>query len=151
MNVETISRRLVFHGMILFLLGLLTGFVIPMVANPRMGVAAHLEGVMNGTFLVALAYGWTKTSLGPRVSAAGFWLALYGTYFNWFFVLLGAAWGAHALSPVSGEGFEGSKAQEAILTAGLLSISVAIIGATVIVLWGLRRRASGASPSEQPG
>jgi hydroxylaminobenzene mutase len=42
------------HGMLLFLLGLLTGFVEQRFANVRMGLAAHLEGVMNGTFLVAL-------------------------------------------------------------------------------------------------
>ena len=42
------------HGMFLFLLGLLTGFVETKFANVRMGLAAHLEGVMNGIFLLAL-------------------------------------------------------------------------------------------------
>jgi hydroxylaminobenzene mutase len=36
--------------MFLFLLGLLTGFVEHRFTNMRMGLAAHLEGVMNGTF-----------------------------------------------------------------------------------------------------
>ena len=36
------------HGMLLFLLGLLTGFAEPHFGNVRMGLAAHLEGVMNG-------------------------------------------------------------------------------------------------------
>ncbi len=40
--------------MFLFLIGLLTGFVEPQFTNVRMGLAAHLEGVMNGIFLVAL-------------------------------------------------------------------------------------------------
>jgi hydroxylaminobenzene mutase len=40
--------------MLLFLLGLLTGFAVQRFTNPRMGLAAHLEGVMNGTFLLAL-------------------------------------------------------------------------------------------------
>jgi hydroxylaminobenzene mutase len=51
--MEDTKRRLLWHGMFLFLLGLLTGFVEQKFNNPRMGLAAHLEGVMNGTFLVA--------------------------------------------------------------------------------------------------
>lgn len=45
------GRRLLWHGLFLFLLGLLTGLVVPMFQNPRMGLSAHLEGVMNGIFL----------------------------------------------------------------------------------------------------
>jgi (hydroxyamino)benzene mutase len=43
------TRRLIWHGTFLFLLGLLTGFVEQQFNNPRIGLAAHLEGVMNGT------------------------------------------------------------------------------------------------------
>jgi len=55
--------------MFLFLLGLLTGFVEQKFANPRMGLAAHLEGVMNGTFLVALGAVWTEVNLSSRPKA----------------------------------------------------------------------------------
>ena len=48
------ARRLIHLGLILFLLGLLTGLIEQQVSNPRMGLAAHLEGVMNGTFPLAL-------------------------------------------------------------------------------------------------
>ena len=53
-SVGDSKRRLIWHGMFLFLLGLLTGFVEQQFNNPRMGLAAHLEGVMNETFLIAL-------------------------------------------------------------------------------------------------
>jgi (hydroxyamino)benzene mutase len=56
--VEDTNRRVMWHGMFLFLLGLLTGFAEPRFANMRMGLAAHLEGVMNGTFLIALGAIW---------------------------------------------------------------------------------------------
>jgi (hydroxyamino)benzene mutase len=39
--------------MFLFLLGLLIGFAKGQVINPRMALAAHLEGLMSGTFLIA--------------------------------------------------------------------------------------------------
>ncbi len=41
-------RRLLCNGMFLFLLGLVTGLVEAPFTNPRMGLAAHLEGIMNG-------------------------------------------------------------------------------------------------------
>src|SRR5580658_10869352 len=47
-SMEDTPRRLMWHGMFLFLLGLLTGFLEPHFINMRMGLAAHLEGVMNG-------------------------------------------------------------------------------------------------------
>lgn len=51
------GRRLLQAGILLFLLGLLTGFLVPFTANPRMGLSSHLEGVMNGMFLVGLGLG----------------------------------------------------------------------------------------------
>jgi hypothetical protein len=37
-----------FPGLLLFLLGLLVGLAAPVLANPRMGVSSHIEGVLNG-------------------------------------------------------------------------------------------------------
>jgi hypothetical protein len=61
--MEFTNRRLMWHGMFLFLIGLLTGFAEQHFANERMGLAAHLEGVMNGTFLVALGAIWNEVRL----------------------------------------------------------------------------------------
>jgi hypothetical protein len=47
--MKTRNRQLMWHGMFLFLLGLLTGFVEQRFTNVRMGLAGHLEGVINGT------------------------------------------------------------------------------------------------------
>jgi hypothetical protein len=59
-GMDTSNRHLMWYGMFLFLLGLLTGSVEQRFTNMRMGLAAHLEGVMNGIFLVALGL------YGPR-------------------------------------------------------------------------------------
>ena len=45
-------RRLIWHGIVLFFLGLLTGFVIPAVTNPRLGLSAHMEALLNGMLLI---------------------------------------------------------------------------------------------------
>ena len=90
--------------MLLFLFGLLTGFVEQKFANPRMGLAAHLEGVMNGTFLIALGAIWSDVRLSPRLDAAAYWSALYGTYVNWAVTTLAAIFGTAAMSPINRSG-----------------------------------------------
>lgn len=141
-TMDDSRRRLIWHGMFLFLLGLLTGFAEQKFVNPRMGLAAHLEGVMNGTFLIALGAVWTEVKLAPRLKLAAWWSALYGAYANWAATALGAAFGVAALSPITGAGHHALPWQEALLTAMFMSIGIAIIGSSLLVLWGLRRAAA---------
>lgn len=133
------SQRLLWHGLFLFLLGLLSGFAVPALRNPRMGLSAHLEGVMNGIFLAVLALGWHRFTLSARARATLFWLALYGTYVNWGSTLLAALFGTSGRTPIAGAGFSGQPWQESLVGFGLISLSVAIVAACLLALWGLRK------------
>ena len=139
--MEDTSRRLMRHGMCLFLLGLLTGFAETHFANMRMGLAAHLEGVMNGTFLIALGAAWTQVRLPGPPKVIAYWTALYGTYGNWLVTTLAAIFGTAALSPITGAGHSGQPWQESLITIGFLTIGVTIVGSSGLVIWGLRARA----------
>ena len=97
---------------------------------------------MNGTFLIALGAIWTEVRLSTPAKAIAFWIALYGTYANWFFTTLGAVFGTAAGNPITSAGHHGQPWQESLVGAGLLSVSFAIIAAALLVLWGLRARAS---------
>lgn len=141
--MENTNRRLMWHGMFLFLLGLLTGFAEPHFANMRMGLAAHLEGVMNGTFLLALGAVWIEVRLAPRAKATAYWTALYGTYVNWALTALAAVFGTSSLSPITGSGHTAQPWQENIVGIGFPTVGIAIIACAVLVLWGLRRKAMG--------
>lgn len=140
-EMESSNRRLMWHGMFLFLIGLLTGFAEQHFANIRMGLAAHLEGVMNGTFLVALGAVWNEVRLSPRTKRFTFWIALYGTYGNWFVTSLAAVFGTAALSPITGAGHSGLPWQETAVTLGFQTVGITIVATSVLVLWGLRARA----------
>jgi (hydroxyamino)benzene mutase len=135
------NRRLMWHGMFLFLLGLLTGFVEPRFANIRMGLAAHLEGVMNGIFLIGLGAIWNEVRLSPRVKSKAFWLALFGTYGNWFMTTTAAVFGTSALSPITGTPHGAQPWQERFVTAGFMAVGIAIVACAVFVLCGLRKSA----------
>ena len=139
--MEDSKRRLLWHGMFLFLLGLLTGFIEQKFNNPRMGLAAHLEGVMNGTFLVALGAVWTEVRLSSRLKAAAYWTALYGTYANWAVTTLAAILGTAAMSPITAAGHSAQQWQENIVTFGFMSVGPTIVACSTLVLWGLRRNA----------
>jgi hydroxylaminobenzene mutase len=133
--------------MLLFLLGLLVGFAVPALANPRMGLASHLEGVLNGTFLVVLGLVWPHLVLGGRAAATLYALALYGTFANWATTLLAAFWGAGTRMPLAAGAHRGTAAQELTIEVLLVTLSVAIVAASVLVLWGLRRPRSSGAPA----
>lgn len=133
------GHRLLQAGITLFLLGLITGLFSGMLANPRMGLTSHLEGVMNGPFLVILGLMWTRLRLGPRALTAAFWMALYGTYANWATTLYGAAVGAgEKMAPITGKGFTGTSFEEGVVAFGFISLTFAIIPLCLMVLYGLR-------------
>jgi hydroxylaminobenzene mutase len=136
------KRRLMWHGMFVFLLGLLTGLAEQKFNNPRMGLAAHLEGVMNGTFLLALGAVWMEVRLSPRLKAAAYWSALYGTYANWGVTLLAAIFGTAAMSPITAAGHSAQSWKEGLVTFGFMSVGVVILAFSILALWGLRRTAT---------
>ncbi|MGM0589610.1 MAG: hydrogenase [Bacteroidota bacterium] len=133
------SHRLLRYGIILFLLGLLTGFAIPGLENSRMGLSSHLEGTLNGMFLILLGLLWNRLQLSARTLSWGYGLALFGTYANWTTTLLAAIWGAGAaMMPFAGQGLSGDPWQEIIIETGLLTLSIAMVTVSVMVIWGLR-------------
>ncbi len=108
------QRRLAWHGMLLFLLGLLT-------------------------FLIALAAVWGWVTLTPT-TAATYWLAVGGSYANCIFLLLAGVFGTSRSTPLHGAGHAGSPWQESLVYAGLAAGALAVLVASALVLWGLRRR-----------
>ena len=98
---------LLFLGILLFLLGLVIGLFIPLMTNPRMGLSAHLEGTMNGMFLIMLGLIWNKLALKENWLTAAFWLIIYGTFANFVAVTIAAITGAGKMMPIAG-GKEGA-------------------------------------------
>lgn len=135
------KRRLVWHGVFLFLLGLLTGLVGEHFANGRMGLSAHLEGVMNGILLMALGGIWQEVRLSAASARAAFGLLLYGAYSNWLITTLAAVFGTGSMTPIAAPGRSAAPWQEAIISVGYVSVAVTIIAASVLLLIGLRARA----------
>lgn len=133
------SDRLIFLGVTLFLLGLIVGLIVPVLANPRMGVSSHIEGVLNGMFLIILGLIWHKIHLSEKMLKITFWSAIYGTFMNWFGILIAAVFNGGKLLGVMAEGKEGSSFVEAFIGFSLISLSVAMVFISITTLIGLRK------------
>ena len=134
------NRLQVQLGFTLILLGLLTGLVGPVVANPRLALAAHTVGILCGLVLIALGALAKAFALGPRAAATMMWSWVYAAYANWLACLLGAITGASRLTPIAGAGTSGSWGAEAAVAFLLQSLAVASIAGTGLAVWGLRER-----------
>jgi (hydroxyamino)benzene mutase len=129
---------LLFLGILLFLFGLVIGLFIPLMANPRMGLSAHLEGTMNGMFLVLLGLIWHKLAIGQKWLSAAFWLTIYGSFANFTAVTIAAITGGGKMMPIAG-GKEGASGVEGLISFLLISLGLVMIAVCGIVLTGLYR------------
>lgn len=130
------SQQLLILGAILFLIGLLSGMVVEKMPNSRMGLAAHLEGVMNGMFLIVIGLSWEKLSLSNRNKAITFWLLAYGTFSNWVFIQAAAILRTSEMTPLAGAGFKGEPWAESLITGGLTTVAISMISAAVFLVIG---------------
>jgi (hydroxyamino)benzene mutase len=137
-NTQKQANHLIFWGLVLFLVGLIIGLFVQNMANPRMGLAAHLEGVMNGMFLMIAGIIWHKISLSEKWLKVAFWLLLYATFANVLAVLIAGITGAGKMMPLAG-GQAGSAMQEATINFLLISLSLTLLLACVMVLVGFYR------------
>jgi hydroxylaminobenzene mutase len=137
---ERAERVLIYMGIALFLAGLLTGFAIPLMENPRVGLSSHLEGVLNGVFLIALGSVWKRIGLAGRTHTVAFGLVLFGTIANWLATLLAAFWGTGAMMPIAAAGRSGTAMHETVVTTLLFALSLAMVAACAAFLFGSRRK-----------
>lgn len=132
------ERKMVALGAILVMLGMLTGFVSGALANPRMGLVAHLEGLMNGTLLIGLGAAWRHVRLDAAAERWTWGLLLFGTTSNWFATLLAAIWGVGGLTmPLMAAGHTGAQWQEMLVGGLLFALSFAMVGAFALIIRGV--------------
>jgi hydroxylaminobenzene mutase len=135
-----VQSLLFLSGVTLFLLGLFTGFGVPSMKNPRMGLASHVEAHMNGMFLIVLGLLWPFVALSFAWETAAVALLVYGAYANWFATLIAALWGAGGrMMRIAAPDHEGSAAKEGIIKFLLISLSIADVVGVGLVLFGIAR------------
>ncbi len=142
MDAADTSRRIMWHGILLVLLGLLAGVPVQSYANPRMGLSAHVGGVLTGLFLGLLGLIWTHLRLTAGAAAATFRLMLYGNYMSYAGLVLAAIFGTTRSTPIHGTGRLAAPWQETLVNFTLTSSALAVLIGCAFLLWGLRGRAT---------
>ena len=133
------GHRLLQLGLLLFLFALLAGLVVPRFAVPRLGLSTHLLGIMQGLFLMVLGGLWPRLRVGRVTGRIAAFITSYGCFAAWTANLLAAIWGAgNSMLPLAAGSSRGSGVQEGIISVALRSAAVSLIGAALLVLWGLR-------------
>jgi hydroxylaminobenzene mutase len=136
------GHRLLQLGSLLFLFALLVGLVVPKFAVPRLGLSAHLLGILQGLFLMIAGLLWPKLKLKSALSRVGFWLAVYGCFAAWTANVLAGVWGAgNTMLPIAAGQARGSAIQEGIIAIGLRTAAASLIAVSILILWGLRASA----------
>ena len=133
------ADRLILLGLILFLLGLIVGLFVQNMVNPRMALSAHLEGVMNGMFLMLLGLVWPRLQLSKTWLTLSFWLAAYGTFANLAAVMIAAATGYGKMMPIAG-GKEGQGFAEVLISFLLVSPGLSMLIVCLTAIAGFYRR-----------
>lgn len=133
---DRMATRLVFHGALVFLLGLVAGFPYAfvllgtMAGEARAWHMAHLEGVLNGLVCIAVAAVAPRLRLGPRQGALVGWGLVVTAYGNLVASVLGASAGVRGLD-LGG-------------TAANTAVYLLFVGAVVTVLVAMALVAVGA-------
>jgi (hydroxyamino)benzene mutase len=134
------KRGLIWHGLVLFFLGLVTGFVIPSMTSPRLGMSAHVQGILNGMFLLLVGgIVWDRLASSRKIEAGAYWLLLYSAYGSWFFCLLAGVFGASHMLPIAGAGYRALPWQEQLVMVGLGTVGVGYTVACALLVYGVRK------------
>jgi (hydroxyamino)benzene mutase len=137
------DNRLVFSGLLLFFLSLLTGLLLvagpAFVANPRGVLAGHLEAAMNGMFIILVGLFFNRLQLSAVQSRVCRGALLYSGFANWFFTTLAGILGTSDATPLAGAGHHASVAAEQFILAALVTVALSMLVAVVLLLMGTRR------------
>jgi hydroxylaminobenzene mutase len=136
---EQQSGRLIFSGMFLFFLALVVGLGAPLLANPRLGISCHVEGVLNGIFLIIVGLIWSRLALSERWLTITFWLSIYGTFSNWLGYLIAAIFNAGRHLTIATTGKGGAPLADDIIDFLLVSLTISMLTICTTILLGLYR------------
>jgi hydroxylaminobenzene mutase len=128
------TPALCFAGVLLFLIGLATGFVIPALKAPRIGLSAHLAATQMGVALVAFGFLWERLTFWNGWSTPLACVLGISFYVIWAALMLGGIWGTGRTLPIAGAGHAAARWQEQITLLPMALASFASFAVIVMLL-----------------
>ena len=137
------GQRLLQLGMALLLYSSLDGFVIPVLASPRIGLSVHTLSALQAVLFLAIGLLWPKLRLSLRAAKVAFWCLIYSAMVILAAYTVAAFWGI-GIETISLMGelphglAHGTLFQETFIKVLAYSSAPTGLTAFVLILWGLR-------------
>ena len=130
------ARQILFHGGIMTLLSLLSGFTTFFALAPRIALSSHTVGLLQGAMLIAIAGAWHLLNAPPKTLKILKYTLLVGFYANWISTQLSALWSAgRSTYPINGKDMPEGAASWQDLTVSVLGfLSVLILVSAVLII-----------------
>jgi (hydroxyamino)benzene mutase len=138
--MDAIARRLAFHAALLMLVGLLTGGAVgfammdQLPVDARMMLGAHLNGLIGGLWLCAVAWSLKFSTLSEERASGMAWLFIGSVWANW------AVTAAKSIPAVHGVGINDDPVNNAVFGVLTLTVVLPALAACGLWAWGLRPR-----------
>jgi hydroxylaminobenzene mutase len=138
------ARQILFHGGLMTLLSLLSGFTTFFALAPRIALSSHTVGLLQGTMLMAIAGAWHLLNAPPKTLKIIKYTLLIGFYANWLSTQLSALWSAGKDTyPINGKDMpEGAASWQDMTVSVLGFLSVLILVSAVLIVLAARKKES---------
>lgn len=136
------ARQLLFHGGIMTLLSLLSGFTTFFALAPRIALSSHTVGLLQGAMLIAIAGAWHLLNAPPKTLKILKYTLLVGFYANWVSTQLSALWSAgRSTYPINGKDMpEGAASWQDMTISVLGFLSVLVLVSAVLIVLAARNK-----------
>jgi len=143
-DVDKACRSFLWHGALMTLLGLLSGFTPMFAKAPTAALSAHTIGVVQGALLFGMAGAWPFLRTSSRARSFIRISLLIGLYSNWLGAQLAGFWSARSMFVVTGAGMpEGASGWMEVVVGVLLNLSILVLISCVAILWVSRGESAG--------
>ena len=143
-NSTNEARQILFHGGIMTLLSLLSGFTAYFALAPRLALSSHTVGLLQGAILIAIAGSWHLLNAPPKTLKILKVSLLVGFYANWISTQLSALWSAGRITyPINGKAMpEGAASWQDMTVTVLGVLSFLILISAVLIILAARNKES---------
>jgi hydroxylaminobenzene mutase len=136
-NSNSEARQILFHGGLMTLLSLLSGFTVFFALAPRIALSSHTIGLIQGGILIAIAGAWHLLNAPSKTLKIIKYTLLVGFYANWLSLQLSALWSAGKDTfPINGKDMPDGAASwqnSTVTVLGYLSVLI-LVSAVLIIL-----------------
>ena len=138
------ARQILYHGGVMTLLSLLSGFTTFFALAPRIALSSHTIGLMQAGMLIALAGAWHLLNATPKTLKIIKYTLLIGFYTNWLSLQLSALWSAgRDTYPINGKEMPvGSLPWQDLTVTVLGFLSVLVLVSAVLIILAARSNKS---------